>query len=425
MTDSGGKKQVLVVGGGFGGLGCAHALANSDGASKMEVTLLSEKEYFSIGGTWQYVWTGRVPLEQTKFPLEQAQAQLPGVTIQTKAVVRSFDFEKCSLTLEDSRTLTYDFLVLAPGVVSDQAKIPGLSEAAIDVCNIDHAERARSELQAFIAKAKDAGDAKLLLLVAIGGVPYKCPPLPFEIACLLDHELRSAGVRDNVRLAISCPVPFPIGGPIPNPASESFLPLIAEKGIEWLPQHELVEVEKGDSKSKAKYANGVELETDAIFAIYPQRASDVFVSAGLTNPKGFIPADLQTHRLQGKEELSKNVFVVGDAFHAIMPKPNLPHPKAGEFAWQQGQVAAANICTSVEGADDVLPSFRGGRCVAETGGESGMDMVNDLTNVIINPSEGKPSMKCTPGPAVASVKMEWVNGYIEKLFGADARKFTP
>jgi len=151
QPDIAGAKKVLIIGAGFGGLGCAHALSKSNTSSKLEITIVDSKDFFSIGGTWQYVWTNRLKVEETMWPL--ANVSLPGVRVRAGIAVKALDLDKRVALLADDSQAPYDYLVMAPGVVSDGSKIPGLSEMGVDVCSIDHAERAKSELQDFINKA--------------------------------------------------------------------------------------------------------------------------------------------------------------------------------------------------------------------------------------------------------------------------------
>ena len=48
------RPRVVIVGAGFGGLGCAHALVASKTAEAADVTVLDRKTEFTIGGTWQF-----------------------------------------------------------------------------------------------------------------------------------------------------------------------------------------------------------------------------------------------------------------------------------------------------------------------------------------------------------------------------------
>ena len=45
----------------------------------------------------------------------------------------------------------------------------------------------------------------------------------------------------------------------------------------------------------------------------------------------------------------------------------MPHPKAGEFAWQMGTAVGAAIATAVAGGGEAGAAKRRGACFAETG----------------------------------------------------------
>jgi hypothetical protein len=51
--------------------------------------------------------------------------------------------------------------------------------------------------------------------VCVSRFPYQCPPAPFEFVFLVDDALRKRGIRDEVRVAVSCPMPNVV--PVENP----------------------------------------------------------------------------------------------------------------------------------------------------------------------------------------------------------------
>lgn len=423
--------KILIVGAGFGGLGCAKNLVTSGVARAASVTVIDPRDYWSLGSLWSFVWTNRATLEDTKWSLAEASEMesLKGVDVRPKTSLCSLDLGGRKAVLSDGQPFCYDFLVLSPGMVSDPSSIRGLEEH-VDVFDMGHIERAKAELAAFIVKAKEAKekDEEVVFLVTIASMPYKCPPLPFEIAMLVDHQLRQAGAREGARIVITCPVPFPFGGPPPNAVSQAFLPLLQQKGIEWKPKHQLKSIGKSEARWSACFqadAGETSLEVDQVFAIYPQRAPDLFVSAGLTNPKGFIPVDLQTNELLGGGEEQKNVFVIGDAAWAVMPKPGQPHPHAGCTAWQMGGDVARRIAATLSGMPAPATTFRGGRCAMAAGGESGVMVEASLTSIIQNPQEGVPQIKASYGPTHGSEKIGWANHFITQVYGGDARLFQP
>ena len=148
--------RVVIVGAGFGGLGCAHTLANAVAKdAARSVVLVDAKDWFTIGGTWAYAWCGRVETSQTTWPLKDAAPRLPGVDLRLNTTVLSVDIEKRTVTLSDApgSPVPYDALVLSPGIVGDASGIPGLGEC-VDMYAHDHLERQRRDIQRIAEEAR-------------------------------------------------------------------------------------------------------------------------------------------------------------------------------------------------------------------------------------------------------------------------------
>lgn len=158
--------RVVIIGAGFGGLGAAHNLVGSG----CEVTVVDAKDWFTIGGTWQYVWSGRVSKDATTWPLKDAAETLKGVNLRLNTKVSSLDLAGKTVALADGTSLAYDHLVLSPGVVGDASSIEGMSDA-LDMYSYGDVVRQEKELGDIISKAK-AGE-KQTLVIAIGATPYK------------------------------------------------------------------------------------------------------------------------------------------------------------------------------------------------------------------------------------------------------------
>ena len=108
------SSRVVIIGAGFGGLGAAQNLVGS----ACDVTMVDAKDWFTIGGTWQYAWSGRVSKEATTWPLEDAREALKGIDMRLNTEVASLDLAGKAVVLKDGTSLPYDHLVLAPGAVS-------------------------------------------------------------------------------------------------------------------------------------------------------------------------------------------------------------------------------------------------------------------------------------------------------------------
>ena len=398
-------KNVIVIGAGFGGLGCAKTFADAKDSSGVAVTVIDAKSWFTIGGTWQYAWAGRVDTSSTTWDLSKCGAQFPGVSMLLDTDVASLDLEGKKVVLGDGSALEYDNLVLSPGVVGDPSSVPGM-DATLDMYSHDSIERQRADVQDIIANAR-AGETQTLL-VAIGAVPYKCPVAPFEAAFIADDVIRRHGVRDKVDIVVTAPVAWPL----PDPAKEVFTRLFEEKNVRFLPEKTVVSIEGG---VKAEFARGDAIAASKIWSVYPQRAPDFVKATGVCNPRGFVPVNIATNGVEG----SDGVYCIGDCCGIAVG--GKPHPKAGEFAWQMGEMVAHEIMRT-----ESYEHSRLGACIAECGAGAGVLVAPDYTQCVKDPEGGKPSCaiqdRKTDGEAA---KLDWVNKYIRNIFGEGGRMFEP
>ena len=429
--------RVVIVGAGFGGLGCAHTLANAVAKdAARSVVLVDAKDWFTIGGTWAYAWCGRVETSQTTWPLKDAAPRLPGVDLRLNTTVLSVDIEKRTVTLSDApgSPMPYDALVLSPGIVGDASGIPGLGEC-VDMYAHDHLERQRRDIERIIEEAKEVlkndasrdessgavkAEKKRTLAVTIAATPYKCPVAPFEAAFVADDTFRKAGVREAVRVVVTAPVPWPL----PDPARAIFEAYLAEKDVEFVPSVEIREVtrDSGSNFTVVFHDGAVVKNASAVWAVYPQTAPGFVKDAGLANAAGFVPADIGTNRVatDAARKAPGSVFCVGDCA-ALKAGGNKPHPKAGEFAWQMGEMVAHAIAKT--------PGYehsRLGACIAECGGGAGVLVAPDFTECVRDPLNGAPKVQVADKrEGGEAYKVAWVAKYVTRLFGDEARAFAP
>jgi sulfide:quinone oxidoreductase len=365
------------------------------------------------------------------------------VDLRLNTTVLSVDVEKRTVTLSDApgSPMPYDALVLSPGIVGDASGIPGLGEC-VDMYAHDHLERQRSDIQRIAEEARrvvaeekkariasGADDASPLaipaekrrtLAVTVAAVPYKCPVAPFEAAFVADAFFRDAGVREAVRIVVTAPVPWPL----PDPARAIFEAYLAEKDVEFVPSVEIREVtrDSGSNFTVVFHDGSVVKNASAVWAVYPQTAPGFVKDAGLANAAGFVPADIGTNRVatDAARKAPGSVFCVGDCA-ALKAGGNKPHPKAGEFAWQMGEMVAHAIAKT--------PGYehsRLGACIAECGGGAGVLVAPDFTECVRDPANGAPKVQVADKrEGGEAYKVAWVAKYVTRLFGDEARAFAP
>ncbi len=321
------RAHVVVVGGGFGGATVAKYLRMWSSAG-VDVTLIERNPQFISCPMSNLVIGG----ERTMADITMSYAGLRdnwGVRVMQDSV-SAIDTTARSLRLASGGTLSYDRLVLSPGVDFMYDRVPGLES-----------EDARSRvLHAWKAGAQTAALRKQLEEMADGGVyaltipkaPYRCPPGPYERACLVANYFSRAKPKSKV-LVLDANEEITSKKGLFTKAFEKYAGI-----LEYRPNSELREVDAGRRTAILDFES---VRADVLNVVPPQRAGDIAASSGLKLVNGrWVDVDWLTF-----ESLNTpGVHVIGDA---IFPAPTMP--KSGHVANQQAKVAAAAILSLLAG----------------------------------------------------------------------------
>ena len=332
-------KQVVILGAGFAGLELATRLSESL-ADEVRATLIDQSDSFSFGFSKLDVSFGRKTIEDVL--LRYDDISLPGIEFRRERIT-SIDPEKRQVTT-DVASYVADVLVVALGADYDFAATPGFEEGGVEYYSLAGAEHMRDVLSEF-----DSGK----ILIGILGHPFKCPPAPFEGALLLHDHFVDRGVRDSVEIRTLGPIAAPV--PITKELSQSILDALTERGIEYVPNQHVVEIDT--QSNSARLASGESVPYDLFVGIPVHRVPEVVERSGLA-VDGWVPVE--------KTNLATrfpDVYAVGDI-------TALPMAKAGVFAEAAARVVADDIAARLRG--DVLqrPYEGAGSCYIEFG--SGM-----------------------------------------------------
>jgi sulfide:quinone oxidoreductase len=249
----------------------------------------------------------------------------------------------------DDGVLDGDYLVVALGAEPRPDLVPGLGEHAHNVWDAEGVPDLKAELDRF---------RKGHIAIVIAGVPYTCPPAPYECAMLLDNHLRDRGVRERTKLTVTTLQPMLL--PNAGKAGSGWLAgELQARDIGFRVGSKVERIESG----RIVFADG-DLEADLIIAVPPHRVPPVVKQSGLTGEGEWIAADPAT-----LETRYENVFAIGDVT-GIELANGLPLPKAGLMAELEGRRVAAAIAAAVRGSASP-PAFDGrGFCFMETGKKS-------------------------------------------------------
>jgi sulfide:quinone oxidoreductase len=333
--------RTLILGGGFGGLSVATELRRELG-NDHEVVLVDRREGFFMGlrKLWELVGIGTI--EDGTRP--RAALTERGLEFR-HATIDAIDPEARAATI-DGETVDADHLVVALGAEPRADLVPGLGEHA-------HIAWARPELPK-LAAALDGFDGGRLA-IAIAGVPFKCPPAPYELAMLIEEWLRGRSLRDATELSVTTlqPILLPNAG---EEGSEWVGERLDERGISHAAGRKIDHVEEG----KITFEDG-DAEFDLLIGVPPHRPPAVVADSPLTGKGGWIGVDPGT-LATGHD----GVYAVGDCT-AIELANGLPMPKAGIIAELEGTRVAAAIAAEVRGEPEPPPFDGRGYCFIEMG----------------------------------------------------------
>ncbi len=327
--------QVVIVGGGAAGITVAATLRRRQGRRELDIAILEPAEHHYYQPAFTLVGAGAYSLAKTR----RAESDLipPRVT-WIKDTVAGFDPDNSKVELASGDTLTYDYLVVCPGLELDWDRIEGARNTLgkNGVCsNYDprSVEYTWSCIQGLQAGAK--------ALFTQPPLPFKCPGAPQKIAYLAADHLKKRGILGDCELQFLPHAPAMFS--VPLFASE--LALVAERyGINVRFQHNLVAIDGEAKKATFEVAGGdregqtVTLDFDMIHVTPPQSPPEVVKSSPLANEAGFV--DVHQNSLQ--HTTYKNVFGLGDA-------GSTPNSKTAAAVRKQAPVVAHNLLHLIDG----------------------------------------------------------------------------
>src|SRR5262249_46404925 len=135
-------KHVVIVGGGFAGLGCARGLARRRG---VRVTLLDKNNYHQFQPMLYQVATSQLAPGDVAYSLRKAFLRAPNVDLKLAEAV-SIDPAARTVATKTGEVYRGDYLVIAAGSQPNFFKTPGADQHTFPLYSLDDAERLRSRI---------------------------------------------------------------------------------------------------------------------------------------------------------------------------------------------------------------------------------------------------------------------------------------
>ena len=319
--------QILIIGGGNAGLSTAAQLLRKNSRLDIGIVDPSEKHYYQPA--WTLVGAGVFDVKKT---IRNEADVIPKNTHWIKDGAAEFLPEENTVICTSGTKLTYDYLIVAPGIQLDWHKVKGLKETLgkNSVCSNYTYDQAPYTFEAL--KSLKVG-AKVIFTNP--NTPIKCGGAPQKIMYLAADYLRKHGILKQSE------VHFYSGGSIifgVKKYADVLNNVLDRYGIKTHFTHNLVEIDgaKKIAFFETKNIEGekviVEQAFDMIHVTPPQSAPDFIKNSPLANEAGWV--DLNKDTMQHNKY--QNIFGCGDA-------GSTPNAKTGAAVRKQVPVLVANL----------------------------------------------------------------------------------
>ena len=331
--------SVLIIGGGTAGIMVAAQMLKKQPALDISIIEPADKHYYQPA--WTLVGAGTYDYKKTE---KSMASVMPKGVNWIKDYCTGFDAANNKVSTASSGDISYDYLVVAPGLIMDSSMIEGL-EDALDrgvVCsNYTDPEHTWNVIKNF-----KGGNA----LFTQPATPIKCGGAPQKIAYMAADYFRKSGVLKKSNVIFATPGTVIFG--MKNIAA-TLTNVLNRYGMHFRPFHAPIKVDadngvvhfkykkpieeykvKSDSPIGEKISDEgiVEIPFDMLHLAPPQRAADFIINSDLVNEANWVDVDKGT--LQHNRY--KNIFSLGDV-------AGLPTAKTGAAIRKQVPIVVENI----------------------------------------------------------------------------------
>lgn len=317
---------VVVIGGGAAGIATAASLLKRQ--PRLDIAIIEPSEVHAYQPGWTMVGGGVFDVATTMRPMKSV---IPKGATWIRQAASTFQPGNNQVTLSDGSTVTYDVLVVAPGIRLAWEKIAGLSET---LGKNGVTSNYRHDLAPYtwqLIQNLQGGRA----IFTQPPMPIKCAGAPQKAMYLACDHWRRAGVLDRIDVEFrnAGAVLFGVADYVP-----ALMEYVGKYGIDLELENTLIAVDGPAQQAVFATKDGeVTQDFDMIHVVPPQVAPQFLADSPLAAASGFTDVDPHTlrHNTYG------NVFGLGDA-------GAMPNAKTAAAARKQAPVVAVNVLRQLE-----------------------------------------------------------------------------
>ncbi len=332
--------QILVIGGGTGGIMSSANLLRKD--KTLDIGIIEPADWHYYQPAWTLVGGGTYDFEDTRRPMASL---IPKQAEWIKDFAVNFNPEQNSVTTKENGTITYDYLIVSPGLIMDTSLIEGLTESlgkGVVCSNYTDPKHTWETLKNF-----KGGNA----VFTQPTTPIKCGGAPQKIAYLAADYFQKHGLKNKSNVVFATPGTVAFGV---KEIRETLMDVIQRYGIHFKPNYAPVKIDgenrvvtfkltaAGENKCVVNQDNDlgevlfgeskIEMPFDMLHLAPPQTAPKFIKESPLVDASGWL--DVDNYSLQHNKY--PNVFGLGDV-------ASLPTAKTGAAIRKQSPIVADNI----------------------------------------------------------------------------------
>jgi len=323
--------RVVVIGGGFAGASAARLLKRAD--PRIAVTLVADNATFVACPLSNHVVAGLRDMQAQQFGYDKITAG--GVKLAFSAA-QAVDAGARSVRLADGTALSYDRLVIAPGVDIDWKGLRGYDQKAAAV--MPHAWKAGEQtllLRRQLEAMQDGGK----VVMSSPATPVRCPTAIYERASLIAYYLKAKKPKSKL-IILDAKDTFSQQRNFQNAWKELY-----PDHLEWISLSQGGNVSSVEVATKTFVTDFDNFEADVANVIPPQKAGAIAQAAGVADRTGWCPVEPMSFESQ----LVPGIHVIGDAaMTGAMPK-------AAFAANAQAKVCAVAVAALLRGEKPAEP----------------------------------------------------------------------